>query len=223
MGGKERRDPRESVGISGKDHLTRENDGGNAVEAMTEQEEQEWQERLRAAVDQTLALRARKAALRAEFAERRKHGLTARHHNKLRRNAGDTTKENTMTDTIDLAIPTIPFTTEKGTGTITCERITDTIAITPAINHDKGFTGRFTVSATSGYRLVEATSCITCARDAAELFAAIDLDWTDTDLRHKVTDQQKIAIRYAMQPMLSCTCVGDCVADAIAAEAKLAD
>jgi len=125
--------------------------------------------------------------------------------------------ELTMTD---LAIPTIPFTSERGTGVITCERITDTIAITPAINHDNGFTGRFTVSVTTGYRLVEATSCISCARDAAELFTAIDLDWTDLELRHKVTDEQKLAIRHAMEPMRSCTCVGDCVADAIENEPK---
>jgi hypothetical protein len=46
----------------------------------------EWEERLRAAIAETLALRARKAAMRAEFAERRRYGLGQRHAQKLARN-----------------------------------------------------------------------------------------------------------------------------------------
>jgi hypothetical protein len=53
----------------------------------------EWKERLRLAVAEVLARRQRKAAIRAELADSRRHGLKARHHHKLRHNAGDT-KEN---------------------------------------------------------------------------------------------------------------------------------
>lgn len=46
----------------------------------------EWQERLRDAVAETLRKRARRRADRQAFAERRNHGLAARHAAKLRRN-----------------------------------------------------------------------------------------------------------------------------------------
>lgn len=55
---------------------------------MTPTEEREWQERLRTAVAETLRLRAARVAQRAEFAQRRRHGLVQRHAQKLRRNAG---------------------------------------------------------------------------------------------------------------------------------------
>jgi len=52
---------------------------------MTEEELQEWQERLRAAVAETLRKRAARAAYRAERATARAYGLQARHHAKLNR------------------------------------------------------------------------------------------------------------------------------------------
>lgn len=77
MGGKERRDPWESVGTSGKDPLTSEEASGNEVD--------EWQERLRAAVAETLRKRAAMAAIRREHATRRSYGLLKRHARKLNR------------------------------------------------------------------------------------------------------------------------------------------
>jgi hypothetical protein len=56
-------------------------------------DDDEWKERLRAAVAEVLARRQRKAAIRADLARTRSYGLEARHTNKLRHNAGDT-KEN---------------------------------------------------------------------------------------------------------------------------------
>jgi hypothetical protein len=65
-------------------------DLGLEGEEMTDEE---WLERFRLAVAATLALRARKAAMRAEFAERRRYGLAQRHAQKLARKA-PTSKEN---------------------------------------------------------------------------------------------------------------------------------
>jgi hypothetical protein len=50
---------------------------------MTETELAEWQQRLRAAVEQTLRRRAAKAAIRRELDERRQAGLRERHAHKL--------------------------------------------------------------------------------------------------------------------------------------------
>ena len=87
------RAPAPGVNPPPQERSTHDRSPGVAEEHPRSKEQDEWQERLRAAVAETLALRARKAAMRAEFAERRKHGLIARHNAKLRRNAGDTTKE----------------------------------------------------------------------------------------------------------------------------------
>lgn len=48
--------------------------------------DEEWQERLRAAVEETLRRRAAKNALRAQHAEARAYGLRQRHARKLARN-----------------------------------------------------------------------------------------------------------------------------------------
>lgn len=47
--------------------------------------DEEWQERLRAAVEETLRRRAAKKAERLEFQTRRNHGLVQRHAAKLAR------------------------------------------------------------------------------------------------------------------------------------------
>jgi hypothetical protein len=52
---------------------------------MTESEEQEWQERLQAAVGETLRKRAAKRAERQQFAADRDAGLVQRHAQKLAR------------------------------------------------------------------------------------------------------------------------------------------
>jgi hypothetical protein len=52
---------------------------------MTETERAEWQQRLRAAVEQTLRRRADRAAIRRELNHLRQHGLPARHAQKLNR------------------------------------------------------------------------------------------------------------------------------------------
>lgn len=52
---------------------------------MTETEERDWQERLRAAVAETLRVRAAKAALRRHHAQARAYGLQQRHTRKLGR------------------------------------------------------------------------------------------------------------------------------------------
>jgi hypothetical protein len=59
---------------------------------MTDAESQEWQERLRRAVEQTLRRRAARAEIRRELAHLRQHGLQARHANKLNR-PGDTAEK----------------------------------------------------------------------------------------------------------------------------------
>lgn len=45
----------------------------------------EWQERLRAAIEKTIRARQARKAERDAFAERRKHGLAARHAARLTR------------------------------------------------------------------------------------------------------------------------------------------
>jgi hypothetical protein len=45
----------------------------------------EWEERLREAVAETLRKRARRKAERQELAQRRQHGLASRHNAKLAR------------------------------------------------------------------------------------------------------------------------------------------
>jgi hypothetical protein len=52
---------------------------------VTETEEQEWRERLRAAVAEVLARRATRAAIRRQLDERRQAGLAVRHREKLKR------------------------------------------------------------------------------------------------------------------------------------------
>jgi hypothetical protein len=49
--------------------------------------QEEWEKRLREAVEKTLQERARKKAERQQFALRRMHGLAARHARKLNRNS----------------------------------------------------------------------------------------------------------------------------------------
>jgi len=63
---------------------------------MTEEEAQEWRERLQRAVAETLRKRAERKAFRADHLRNRKYGKAAYHRAKLARNR---TKENTMTDT----------------------------------------------------------------------------------------------------------------------------
>lgn len=62
---------------------------------MTEEEEQEWRERLKAAVEKTLRTRAEKKAERADHLRRRKYGKAAYHRSKLARPK----EKKTMTDT----------------------------------------------------------------------------------------------------------------------------
>jgi hypothetical protein len=54
-------------------------------DSMTEDEEREWQERLRAAVEATLRKRASRARFRAERTEARRYGKAAYHAAKLAR------------------------------------------------------------------------------------------------------------------------------------------
>jgi hypothetical protein len=60
-----------------------------------------WEQRLRDAVADTLRRRAEAAAWRAEFAERRRHGLAARHREKLARaKSGYPNTEETPVNTV---------------------------------------------------------------------------------------------------------------------------
>ena len=52
---------------------------------MTQQERDEWEQRLRAAVAETLRRREARKQLRAQAAIARAHGLKARHQAKLNR------------------------------------------------------------------------------------------------------------------------------------------
>lgn len=86
MGGKERRGPRERVGMSGKDPVTSTDSGGNDVgETIAVPTDQEWQERLRRAVEETLRRRAAKVRQRQGHAQARAYGLQQRHAAKLAR------------------------------------------------------------------------------------------------------------------------------------------
>lgn len=55
---------------------------------MTPEEEQEWQERLTAAVKETLRKRAERAELRRQLTRRRAYGLAQRQAEKLARTNG---------------------------------------------------------------------------------------------------------------------------------------
>jgi hypothetical protein len=53
---------------------------------MTEQEQVEWEQRLRASVEETLRRRTARAQQRQDHAERRRYGLAQRHARKLNHN-----------------------------------------------------------------------------------------------------------------------------------------
>jgi hypothetical protein len=73
--------------------MTASDDAAQAAQAALG----DWPARLRGAVETTLGRRATRTAAHAEFAERRRHGLGARHRQKLahtgRRNTVDTPTE----------------------------------------------------------------------------------------------------------------------------------
>lgn len=92
---------------------------------------------------------------------------------------------------------------------LACERISDTIAVTPAINRQRLFTGRFTVTAASGYSLGY-SGCIACARDAAKLLAAIDADWADPKVLTTLGDQHRDPMNRAVATLATCDCSGTC-------------
>lgn len=126
-----------------------------------------------------------------------------------------------MTDTNTLVFDTTPFATEYGTGQMICERISPAIAVIPGISSDRKFTGQFLISTASGYSLTNKGACIRCAREAAGLLASIDVDWSDREIRDKVTPDQMDAIRCSMAAVFACVCEGNCETEALVDEGEL--
>ena len=86
MGGKERRNPWERVGMNGKQAMSSTDSTGN--DSGTE-EIPEWQKRLESTMAAYVLKRTKRNKERAEMAERRAYGLMQRHAAKLAANRRD--------------------------------------------------------------------------------------------------------------------------------------
>lgn len=105
---------------------------------------------------------------------------------------------------------TIPYQMISGRGEMTCERISDTVAIIASLTKERRFSGHFTVATASGYAIGLVHACITCTRKSATRVAAIDVDWSDAGVVATFDEDKHDQLRHAMAPMLSCDCTGNC-------------
>ena len=101
---------------------------------------------------------------------------------------------------------------KNGYAFMTCERISDTVTVHPQFDHSTGalrFTGRFVIGTDTG-RCIPRSACADCARAAARMLAAIDVDWSDLDVMDTLTDDQKKQLAAVLEKLRTCDCDGRC-------------